>query len=54
MLSHGSVETAERATDVWEAQLAEFVPPPPLADDRREAMEDFVERRVSEGGALPD
>lgn len=49
----GSRRTDERATAIWEAAVADFEPPP-LGDDTRAAMTDFVERRIAEGGAAPD
>ena len=49
----GSRHTDERATAVWERALAEYEPPP-LDEGVAAAMDDFVERRVAEGGAAPD
>jgi trimethylamine--corrinoid protein Co-methyltransferase len=49
----GSLRADERATAVWERAL-EAYEEPPLDDDRRAAMVDFVERRVADGGAAPD
>jgi len=49
----GSPRVDERATDRWQQVLADFSPPP-IPDDVREAMSDFVERRTAEGGAAPD
>ncbi|EAR51328.1 trimethylamine methyltransferase family protein [Oceanicola granulosus HTCC2516] len=49
----GGVWTAERAHGVFRQILADFEPPP-MADDRREALADFVARRKREGGAPTD
>ncbi len=49
----GSKQTDERATAVWKKVLEEFEPPPVDAGVRA-AMQDFVDRRTSEGGAAPD
>ncbi|MEE9415258.1 MAG: trimethylamine methyltransferase family protein [Acidimicrobiales bacterium] len=49
----GSPTSEERATAVWQEKLANFEPPP-LAEDVREAMEEFVDRRIAEGGAAPE
>ncbi len=49
----GSQRTDERATAIWTDILANFEPPP-LDESVREAMDAFVERRISEGGAPPD
>ena len=47
---NGCRTAEERATTVWQGILADFEAPP-IADDRLEAMEAFVERRRAEGGA---
>lgn len=49
----GMQTAAERATKVWRAVLEEFEPPA-LDDAVKEELDDFVERRTSEGGALPE
>ncbi len=49
----GAVRTPERANAVARRILAEFAPPP-LEEDRREALEAFVARRKAEGGAPTD
>ena len=49
----GSQRCDQRATAVWKKVLDDYEPPP-LAADTRQAMEDFVARRVAEGGAVPD
>ncbi|MFT7475152.1 MAG: trimethylamine--corrinoid protein Co-methyltransferase [Verrucomicrobiales bacterium] len=49
----GQRRTDERATAVWKQIIADFEAPP-LDESIREAMTDFVERRVAEGGAAPD
>ena len=52
-VEEGSQRTDERATSVWRAVLDEYQPPP-IDDDVVAAMQDFVERRIAEGGAAPD
>ncbi len=49
----GGVWTAERAHALWQKIVAEFEPPP-LAEDRRQELSEFVERRKAEGGAPTD
>jgi trimethylamine--corrinoid protein Co-methyltransferase len=49
----GSRTTDERATAVWEKALDDYQAPP-LDDAISAAMNEFVERRVTEGGAAPD
>ncbi|WP_285671049.1 trimethylamine methyltransferase family protein [Paralimibaculum aggregatum] len=49
----GAVRTPERANAIARKILAEFEPPA-LAEDRREALADFVARRKAEGGAPTD
>ena len=49
----GSRRCDERATPVWKKVLDDYEPPP-LDDGTLAAMEDFVARRVGEGGAAPD
>jgi trimethylamine---corrinoid protein Co-methyltransferase len=52
--TEGGARTAtERANDIWKKTLAEFQPPV-LDEARREAVEDYYQRRVGEGGALPE
>jgi trimethylamine---corrinoid protein Co-methyltransferase len=52
--TEGGAKTAtERANDIWKKTLAEFQPLV-LDDARREAVQDYFDRRVSEGGALPE
>ena len=48
----GSLTATERANTVWKQVLADFEPPP-LDDAIAVELDDFVERRTSEGGALP-
>jgi trimethylamine--corrinoid protein Co-methyltransferase len=50
---NGSIDAAERATGVWKKWLAEFEEPP-IDDAIRAGLDDFVARRVSEGGAHPE
>jgi trimethylamine--corrinoid protein Co-methyltransferase len=52
-LESGSPTAAQRANGIWKQVLADFEPPP-LADDIRLELDDFVERRTAEGGALPE
>ncbi len=49
----GSQRADERATSVWKKTLADFEPPT-VPDDIRASIDDYVERRVAEGGAAPD
>ncbi len=51
-VERGSLDAAERAAGIWRQVVSEFVGPA-LADDRDAALEDFVGRRTSEGGATP-
>ena len=46
----GAKDAARRAHERWRRLLADYEPPP-IAQDRREALEDFVARRKRE---LPD
>lgn len=48
----GGLQTVEQAHAMWKRTLAEFTPPQ-LAPDRSEALTEFVERRIREGGAPP-
>ncbi len=45
----GGKMAAQRANAIWKQALAEYEPPP-LEDDRRAELEDFVGRRKAEGG----
>ncbi len=49
----GSLRTDERATAVWQKILAEFEAPP-LDDAIRLQLDDYMHRRVREGGAAPE
>jgi len=49
----GAVWTSDRAHALWQEIVAEFVPPP-MDDNDREALGDFVARRKAEGGAPTD
>lgn len=49
----GSLRADERATPIWQKILSEFEEPP-IDGAIRTQLDDFVERRVSEGGAAPD
>ena len=49
----GAIDTVRRANALCKKILAEFEPPP-LDDDRREELAEFVERRKREGGAPTD
>jgi len=48
----GSPTATERANAVWKQVVADFEPPP-IDDAVREELDDFIERRTAEGGALP-
>ena len=45
----GASSAAQRANTVWQQWVAEYEEPP-MADDHRAALDDFVARRVAEGG----
>jgi trimethylamine--corrinoid protein Co-methyltransferase len=49
----GSRRCDERATAVWKKVLDDYEPPA-LASETRLAMDEFVARRLAEGGAPPD
>lgn len=49
----GSPTAAERASAIWKRIVADFEPPP-VDDAVREELDEFVERRILEGGALPE
>lgn len=49
----GSLETAQRATAVWQQALIDYEQPPIPAATVAE-LEEFVARRIGEGGAEPD
>ena len=49
----GSRRTDQRAEDVWRRALVDYEAPP-LDDDVRAALDEFVERREADGGAAPD
>jgi trimethylamine--corrinoid protein Co-methyltransferase len=49
----GSPDAATRATEVWQRWLAEFEAPA-IDTDAAAALEEFVARRIAEGGALPE
>lgn len=49
----GAPDVATRATEVWQRWLREFEAPP-IDDDALAAVDEFVQRRVAEGGALPE
>ena len=46
----GAVETSDRATRIWKQLLADYEAPP-LDPAIAEELDDFVARRVAEGGA---
>ncbi len=48
----GSLTATERANTIWKQIVADFEPPP-LDDAIRAELDDYVERRTAEGGALP-
>ena len=43
----------ERAHDIWKNVLAAFEPPP-VDPAIAEAIDDYVARRIAEGGAAPE
>lgn len=49
----GATDTITRAHGIYRQVVEDFTPPP-MQDDRREALMDFVARRKSEGGAPTD
>lgn len=49
----GSVDATGRAEVLYRRWLDEFVAPP-MDDDARAAVDDFVARRIAEGGSLPE
>ena len=49
----GAPTATERANTIWKEVIAGFEAPA-LAPDRREAIDDYVERRRREGGAPPE
>lgn len=49
----GSLTAAQRANTVWK-QTLEAYEPPPMPDDWRAELDEFVERRVAEGGPPPE
>ncbi len=49
----GGLRADQRATAIWEKALAAYQVPQ-VADDVVLAIDDFVERRIREGGAAPD
>lgn len=49
----GGRTATERATDLWKSALADFTPPP-VEPAIAEAVGDYAERRIAEGGALPE
>lgn len=52
-VEEGERRADERATDVWKKVLADYAKPA-IDSAIEEAMTDFVERRIAEGGAPPD
>ncbi len=49
----GAKGATERAHEIYKRLLAEFTPPP-MAPDIAEELDDFVARRITEGGAVPE
>jgi trimethylamine---corrinoid protein Co-methyltransferase len=50
---NGSITAGTRATGVWKRWLREYVEPP-IDGSTREAIDDFVARRIEAGGAHPE
>jgi trimethylamine--corrinoid protein Co-methyltransferase len=50
---NGSKTADERANTIWKKIIAEFEPPA-MEQSVREALDEYVARRISEGGALPE
>ena len=48
----GALTATERAHKLWKQVLADFIPPP-CDQAISEAIDDFVARRITEGGAAP-
>ncbi|MEM6462442.1 MAG: trimethylamine methyltransferase family protein [Pseudomonadota bacterium] len=48
----GAIQTVEQAQTMWRQVLKDFEAPA-MPEDRREAMNEFVDRRLREGGAPP-
>ena len=48
----GSQTAAQRANPIWKQIVADFEPPH-LEDSIRAELDDFVQRRTAEGGAMP-
>jgi trimethylamine--corrinoid protein Co-methyltransferase len=49
----GGLDAASRATRVWQQWLDEFEVPPMQADVRA-GLDEFLERRIVEGGSPPE
>ena len=49
----GSEDALTRANAVWKQRLSEYEQPP-IDDAVAAELDDFVERRIAEGGAAPD
>ena len=49
----GSVDATGRAEGLWRKWLEEYERPP-MDHDARAALDDFVGRRIAEGGSLPE
>jgi trimethylamine--corrinoid protein Co-methyltransferase len=47
---HGAVTSAQRATSTWRQWEADYLQPP-IDADRLAALDEFVARRIAEGGA---
>ena len=50
----GSKDATVRATRIWQDILENFEPPESVLPDRVQALDAFIERRIDEGGALPE
>jgi trimethylamine--corrinoid protein Co-methyltransferase len=47
---NGSVDTTHRANHIAREALANFTPPP-IADDRLAEIDEFIDKRIAQGGA---
>lgn len=52
-LDAGGLDATDRATRTWQEWLDAFEPPP-FDESAHRALDDYVARRIAEGGSLPD